>query len=128
MSAAKPTKTTAMGSSKKADTEVQKLHNVRIKLTSNNKKNIEKTCSRLKENALRFDAKNIRGPKRFPIKNLKIVTRKSPCGEGTNTWDNFQMRIYKRILDFQATSDIVIKVTDFEMADGVNFDLTMKCI
>ena len=32
---------------------------------------------------------------RLPTKKLRITTRKSPCGEGTNTWDRFEMRIHK---------------------------------
>jgi hypothetical protein len=31
-------------------------------------------------------------PISLPTKTLKITTRKSPCGEGTNTWDRFQVR------------------------------------
>lgn len=34
----------------------------------------------------------VKGPVRMPTKILKITTRKSPCGEGTNTWDAFEMR------------------------------------
>ena len=26
------------------------------------------------------------------LQTLHITTRKSPCGEGTNTWDRFEMR------------------------------------
>ena len=33
------------------------------------------------------------GPVRLPTKVLRITTRKSPCGEGTNTWDRFEMRV-----------------------------------
>jgi ribosomal protein S10 len=29
----------------------------------------------------------IKGPVRLPTKTLKITTRKTPCGEGTNSWD-----------------------------------------
>ena len=34
----------------------------------------------------------IKGPVRMPTKRLLITTRKSPCGEGTNTWDRFELR------------------------------------
>jgi len=34
----------------------------------------------------------VKGPVRMPTKTLRITTRKSPCGEGTNTWDAFEMR------------------------------------
>ncbi len=40
-----------------------------------------------------------RGPVRIPTKTLRITTRKTPCGEGTDTWDRFQMRIHKRVID-----------------------------
>lgn len=56
----------------------------------------------------------VRGPVRLPTKTLHITTRKSPCGEGTNTWDRFQMRIHKRVIDLVSTSDIVRQiVSDF---------------
>lgn len=38
------------------------------------------------------------GPARIPVKHLKLCIRKSPCGNGTNTFDNWEMRIYKRVI------------------------------
>ena len=38
----------------------------------------------------------VKGPVRIPTKVLHITTRKSPCGEGTNTWDRFEMRYASR--------------------------------
>ncbi len=34
----------------------------------------------------------VKGPVRMPTKTLRVTTRKAPCGEGTNTWDSFEMR------------------------------------
>jgi hypothetical protein len=34
----------------------------------------------------------VKGPVRLPTKTLRITTRKAPCGEGTNTWDSFELR------------------------------------
>ena len=31
--------------------------------------------------------------RRMPTKTLRITTRKAPCGNGTNTWDRFEMRM-----------------------------------
>lgn len=39
----------------------------------------------------------------MPTKRLKICTRKSPCGNGTNTFDNWEMRIHKRVFKVVAT-------------------------
>ena len=37
------------------------------------------------------------GPARLPIKRLHLTTRKSPCGNGTNTYDHWEMKIHKRV-------------------------------
>jgi len=44
----------------------------------------------------------LRGPIYLPTKRLKITTRKSPCGEGSPTWETYQLRIHKRLLDIGA--------------------------
>ena len=67
---------------------------IRITLTSTNVKALEATCAELKKGALDEKLK-VYGPVRLPTKHLRITCRKSPCGEGTNTWDKFEMRIHK---------------------------------
>ena len=41
----------------------------------------------------------VKGPVRLPTKNLKIATRKTPNGEGSKTWDMYEMRIHKRLIE-----------------------------
>merc|ERR1712146_313951 len=71
------------------------FHRIRITLTSRNVQNLEHVCAELIRGAKEYNLK-VKGPVRMPTKSLKITTRKSPCGEGTNTWDRFEMRIHKR--------------------------------
>merc|ERR1719189_760448 len=75
-----------------------KVHRIRITLTSRNVKNLEKVCADLIRGAKEKRLK-VKGPVRLPTKILRITTRKSPCGEGTNTWDRFEMRVHKRLID-----------------------------
>lgn len=86
-----------------------KIHRIRITLTSRNVKNLEKVCndliSRSKDKQLRT-----KGPIRLPTKVLTHVTRKSPCGEGSKTWDRFEMRIHKRLIDLHSPSEIVKQI------------------
>ncbi len=49
----------------------------------------------------------VKGPVRMPTKTLRITTRKTPCGEGSKTWDRFQMRIHKRVIDLHSPSEVV---------------------
>lgn len=41
----------------------------------------------------------IHGPIPLPTKRLKHTTRKSPCGNGKASFDRFEMRIHKRLID-----------------------------
>lgn len=52
----------------------------------------------------------VKGPRRMPTKVLRITTRKSPCGEGTNSWDRFEMRIHKRVIDIFTTDKVVQQI------------------
>ena len=75
------------------DESVLRVHRIRITLTSKNVKNLETVCADFRKSALDKELK-VSGPVCLPTKKLKVVTRKSPCGEGTNTWDR---RLYYMI-------------------------------
>jgi small subunit ribosomal protein S20e len=66
--------------------EMAKIHKIRITLTSRKVSSLE-LIDRSKSKDLR-----VKGPVRMPTKNLKISTRKTPCGEGSKTWDMYEMR------------------------------------
>merc|ERR1712097_72155 len=66
-----------------------------------------------------------KGPVRMPTKILRIMTRKSPCGEGTNTWDRFEMRIHKRVIDLHSPSETVKQITSINIEPGVVVEVTI---
>ena len=70
----------------------------RIKLASIEIDKINKTCDYIKDIAEKTGV-SMRGPIPLPTKKLKITTRKSPCGEGKASWDRFEMRVHKRLID-----------------------------
>jgi len=68
----------------------------------------------------------VKGPVRMPTKILHVTTRKSPCGEGTNTWDRFEMRIHKRIIDLYSPQDVVKQITSISIEPGVQVEVTIE--
>lgn len=68
---------------------------------------------------------SVKGPVRMPVKNLCITVRKSPCGEGTNTYERLEMRIYKRIIDLVCTNQDVIEITSIKIDPGVEVELIL---
>ena len=69
-------------------------------------------CADLKRGAQEKNLE-VKGPVRMPTKTLRITTRKTPCGEGSKTWDRYQMRIHKRLIDLQSPSEIVKQIVSF---------------
>jgi ribosomal protein uS10 len=68
----------------------------------------------------------ISGPVPLPTKRLKITTRKSPCGNGTATFDNFEMRIHKRLIDLPANEKILHHIMKMQIPKSVNIKIEMK--
>jgi len=100
------------------------IHKIRITLSSRKVKELERVCEDLIKGA---KAKRLQhaGPVRLPTKTLRITTRKSPCGEGTNTWDRFEMRIHKRIIDLQSPIEVVKQITSINIDPGVEVEVTI---
>mmetsp|Transcript_9660 Transcript_9660/g.16317 ORF Transcript_9660/g.16317 Transcript_9660/m.16317 type:complete len:126 (-) Transcript_9660:107-484(-) len=100
------------------------LHRIRITLTSLDVPALEKVCGELIK-AAKDQRLKVKGPVRLPTKKLSITTRKSPCGEGTNTWDRFQMRIHKRLIDLHSPSEVVKQITSISIEPGVDVQVTI---
>ena len=77
-------------------------------------------CADLKRGAEEKGLKGkVAGPVRLPTKVLHITTRKTPCGEGSKTWDRFEMRIHKRIIDLHSPAEVVKQITAITIEPGV---------
>jgi len=68
----------------------------------------------------------VRGPIPLPTKRLRIVTRKSPCGDGTETYDKFEMRIHKRLIDIPADERLLHNIIRLPIPRSVNIEIKMK--
>ena len=65
------------------------------------------------------------GPVRMPTKTLRITTRKTPNGEGSKTWDRYQMRIHKRVIDLQSPTETVRQITQLSIDPGMDVEVTI---
>ncbi|ONI25103.1 hypothetical protein PRUPE_2G281000 [Prunus persica] len=114
----------AMKPSKAGLEEQEQIHKIRITLSSKNVKNLEKVCTDLVRGA-KDKRLRVKGPVRMPTKVLHITTRKSPCGEGTNTWDRFELRVHKRVIDLFSSPDVVKQITSITIEPGVEVEVTI---
>ncbi|XP_017761748.1 PREDICTED: 40S ribosomal protein S20 [Eufriesea mexicana] len=115
---------TKVDNPEKPGQETTPIHRIRITLTSRNIRSLEKVCTELINGANKQKLK-VKGPVRMPTKILRITTRKTPCGEGSKTWDRFQMRIHKRVIDLYSPSEIVKQITSISIEPGVEVEVTI---
>ena len=65
------------------------------------------------------------GPIPMPTKKLKITTRKSPDGEGKSSFERYQMRIHKRLLDVEINERVLRMITKIEIPSGLNIEIKL---
>jgi len=96
----------------------------RIKLASINIDELNTLCASIKDISTKAGT-IMRGPIPLPTKKLKITTRKSPCGDGTATFDHFEMRIHKRIIDLPLDERVLHSIMRVPIPREVNIDIEM---
>ncbi|MHB9303098.1 30S ribosomal protein S10 [Thermofilum pendens] len=74
---------------------------VRIRLSSTNIEDLNAVCEEIRQIAQKTGVK-MRGPIPLPVKRMRVVTRRAPSGQGYETFDRFELRIHKRLIDLDA--------------------------
>ncbi|MBS3140342.1 30S ribosomal protein S10 [Candidatus Woesearchaeota archaeon] len=96
----------------------------RIKLASIEIDKINQICSDIKDIAEKTGV-NLRGPIPLPTKKLKVTTRKSPSGEGKASWERYEMRVHKRLIDLAANERTLRLVMRVPIPEGLNIEIEM---
>lgn len=96
----------------------------RIKLASIDINKLNEIMNAIKDIASKSGVV-IRGPIPLPTKKLKITTRKSPCGNGKATFDRFEMRIHKRLIDMPADERVLHSIMRLLIPKDVNVEIEM---
>ena len=66
------------------------------------------------------------GPVPMPTNTLKLTTRKSPDGEGKSSFDRFQMRIHKRLIDVEVNDRVLRMITKIQIpTSGVSIEIKL---
>ncbi len=98
---------------------------VRIKLDSTDIERLNEICDSIR-NIAKKSGISVSGPVPLPTKKLKVTTRKSPCGDGTATFDNFEMRIHKRLIDLPANEKVLHHIMRMRIPKNINIKIEMK--
>ena len=102
-----------------------------IKLTGENHRDIDNVANQIK---IICDSGgiNLRGPIPLPTRRLVVPVRKAPDGEGSETYDHWEMRVHKRLLEMDISTSkdqtALRSVTKIPIPDTVSIEISMRNI
>ena len=96
----------------------------RIKLTSTNLEQLERVAKSIREIADKTGVR-VSGPQPLPTKRLKITTRKAPTGEGTHTFDHWQLRVHRRIPDVHPDDRTMRQIMKLKIPEDVRIEVDL---
>jgi small subunit ribosomal protein S10 len=101
------------------------MQTARIVLTSTDYTKLTDFCNNLIDVAKRAGVKH---SGIIPLKTKKLVvpTRRGASGGGTETYQKFQLRIHKRIIDVKADDKILRKVIRVEVPSDIQMGIELK--
>ena len=100
------------------------MQKARIKIASTDIDKVNEVCQYIKDITEKTGVE-MRGPIPLPTKKLKVTTRKSPCGDGKATWERFEMRVHKRLIDLGIDERALRLVMRVPIPEGLNIEIEM---
>jgi len=100
------------------------MQKARINLASPDIDKLNQICQSIKDISDKTGVV-MKGPIPLPTKKMKLTTRKSPDGEGTASWERYEMRIHKRLIDLGVDERALRLVMRVPIPEGVSIEIEM---
>ena len=97
----------------------------RITLVGLNPTNVDKVCTQIKTISERTGVQ-MKGPIPLPTKRMVVPIRKSPDGEGSETYERWEMRIHKRLIDLGADERALRQLMRIQLPDDVHIEISLR--
>ena len=101
------------------------MQKARIKLSSQDYGKVEEISDQIIDLAERTGIKHS-GKIPLPTKKLTIPVRKGPCGGGTESYEHWQMRIHKRLIDIDSDERTLRRIMRVEIPESVHMEIELK--
>ncbi|MFO7992246.1 MAG: 30S ribosomal protein S10 [Thermoplasmata archaeon] len=97
----------------------------RISLSGTSPQRVDDICNQIKTISERTGVE-MKGPIPLPTKKLVVPIRKSPDGEGSETWERWEMRVHKRLIDIDADERALRQLMRIQVPDEVHIEIVLK--
>ena len=96
----------------------------RIRLSGTSPSTLDNLCDQVKSIAEKTGV-NISGPIPMPTKKLVVPSLKSPDGEGTSTWDHWEMRVHKRLIDLDSDERALRQLMRLQVPKDISIEIVL---
>ena len=97
----------------------------KIKLISRNRTAARDIAKQIAEIAKSLGIK-FKGPIPLPTRKIKVTVRKSPCGDGSKTYEAWQMRIHKWMITIDGSDQALRQVMRIPVPDTVQIEMILS--
>lgn len=97
----------------------------RIKLIGKKPEELDEVCRQIVEIA-KATGVEMKGPVPLPTRRLHVSTRRTPCGDGSDTYEHWEMRIRKRLIDIAGDERTLRQVMRVKVPDTVQVKISLE--
>ena len=101
------------------------MQQARVRLAGTSPTDLDAICQDVRDIAEKTGV-NVSGPIPLPTQTLEIPTRKSPDGEGTATWEHWEMRVHKRLIDLDADERALRQLMRIQVPNDVSIEIVLE--
>lgn len=101
------------------------MSKARITLKGENPKDLDGVVSQILEIAKVLKMK-VSGPIHFPRRAVKVSTRRTPCGDGSDTYEHWEKRISQRLIDLEGEEKSLKQVLRIKVPTDVFVKISLK--
>ncbi len=98
------------------------MQKARVKLTSTDTEKVDRVAQDVIETAENYNAK-VSGPVPLPTNIMEIPVMKTPDGEGKETWERWEMRVHKRLIDVAEAERALRQIMRVHVPEGVSIEV-----
>lgn len=98
---------------------------VRITLNGEDPKALENVINQVRELTSALQMK-FHGPVRMPRKKLLIACRRTPCGDGSDTYEQWEKRVSKRLVDIEGDEKNIKQILRIKVPTNVFVKISLS--
>ncbi len=96
-----------------------------IKLVSTKKDDVNSIASQIKTIANSMNVK-CNGPVPLPTHTLSQTVRKTPCGDGSHTYERWELRFHKRLIQIDVSEQALRQIMRIPVPDTVQIEISLS--